>query len=52
MRHVPLVPHEALGAIIAPEGKVSGVAPLMAHQLVSVTELFLTIVTSVPRNQY
>ena len=47
MRHVSLVPHEALSAVIAPEGEVSCVATLVAHQLVSVTELFLTIVTGV-----
>ena len=49
MRHVPLVPHEALGTVIAPEREVSCVATLVSHQLVSVTELFLTIVTGVSR---
>ena len=49
MRHISLVPHEALGAVIAPEREVSCVATLVSHQLVSVTELFLTIVTGVSR---
>ena len=49
MGHVSLVPHEPLGAVIAAEGEVSSVAALVANQFISVTELFLTIVTGVSK---
>ena len=47
MRHVPLVPHEALVAVVAPKGKVSRVPALVADELVSVPELLLTVLASV-----
>ena len=49
--HVSLVPHEALAAVIAPEGKVSGVPPLMTNQFVSVAELLLAEVAGVPEQR-
>ena len=48
MGHVSLVPHEAFTAVITSEGKVSGVTTLVSDQLVAITELLLTVVTSIP----
>ena len=48
MGHVSLVSHEAFTAVITSEGKVSGVTTLVSDQLVAITELLLTVVTSIP----
>ena len=48
MRHVSLVSHESFAAVVTPEGEVSRVPTLVANQLVAITELLLTVVTSIP----
>ena len=48
MGHVSLVSHEAFTAVVTSEGKVSGVTTLVTDQLVAITELLLTVVTSIP----
>jgi len=40
--------HEPFAAVIATEWKVSGMSSLVTNQFVSVAELFLAEVTSVP----
>ena len=47
MGHISLVSHEPLGTIGTSEGKISSMATLVTNQLVSVSELFLTVFTSV-----
>ena len=48
MGHVSLVSHEAFTAVVTSEGKISGVTTLVSDQLVAITELLLTVVTSIP----
>ena len=48
MGHVSLVSHEPLGTVRAAEWEVSSVASLVTNQLIAVSELFLTILASVP----
>ena len=48
MGHVSLVSHEAFTAVLTSEGKISGVTTLVSDQLVAITELLLTVVTSIP----
>ena len=48
MGHVSLVSHEAFTAVVTSEGKVPGVTTLVTDQLVAITELLLTVVTSIP----
>ena len=51
MGHVSLVSHEAFTAVVTSEGKVSGVTTLVTDQLVAITELLLTVVTSIPAGE-
>ena len=46
--HVALMPHEALIAVAAPEGKVPRVPAAVPHQLVSVPEHLLAELTGEP----
>ena len=48
MGHVSLVSREAFTAVVTSEGKISGVTTLVSDQLVAITELLLTVVTSIP----
>ena len=51
MGHVSLVSHEAFTAVVTSEGKISGVTTLVSDQLVAITELLLTVVTSIPAGE-
>ena len=47
VRHVSLVPHEALVALVTPEGEVASVSAGVSHQLVAVPERLLAVLARV-----
>lgn len=51
MSHIALMTHKPFVAVVTSEREVPGVSPLVPYQLVTVTELLLTVFTCVPEKE-
>ena len=49
MSHVAFMTHKPLLTVVASKGEVAGMSALMSNKLISVSELFLAVLTGIPR---